>query len=163
MRLKISEALEFLVEMEKDIENVRRCLLFLDKKNALCKICFHKTSVSSRDAAKNLDCSIEEIVKSIVVTDGKKSMLLLLSGNGKIDFTRFSGFRMATAQEVFESTGYRIGSVSPFDLKIPVFMDKKLLSLKVTRPACGSTCVGVEIAPKELKRVCNAKVLEFSV
>lgn len=163
MELELNKALELFEELRRDIENVIRCVKFLKSKNAKCKIYVHTKSITSEEASKALCCDIDEIVKSIVIVNNAgDSKLLLLQGNSRINFGKFRGFRLANAEEISKITGFRIGSVSSFDIKIPILMDKKLFEKDNLRPACGSTCVGLEISPQELKRVCNAKTEDIS-
>jgi Cys-tRNA(Pro) deacylase len=98
------------------------------------------TARSAEDAAKALNCEINQIVKSLVVSAGGRFYTFLVPGNERLDFSlipevlKTIDARMATADEVKRVTGYSIGGIPPFGHKeklktyiYPNFPEDKLL------------------------------------
>lgn len=168
LKLNSKELKIILNEIRKDKENIERVRNFLTSSNIEFKFSLHRKSRTAREAASHMQVDLKEIVKSLVFIGDEKGYVILIQGDKKIDEEKLekilgvSSLRLANPNEVKNLTGYRVGSVSPFDLKLEVIMDKSILNLNKARPAAGSTCLGVEINPEDLKKVSDAKVEKVS-
>lgn len=100
----------------------------LEKLNIPHRVFQHERPVMSfEQAASDRNQRPEQIVRSILfqVRPGE-FLMVLMAGRDQVDWRKLrqlvkrSRVRMATEEEVFEVTGYRIGTVSPFGLKNPV-------------------------------------------
>ncbi len=81
-----------------------------------------KSARSAQEAAIANKCEVCNIVKSLFIISDEDCVVVLVPGDKRIDFDRFNEvvgkvYRMATADEVEESTGYKIGGVTPFGHK----------------------------------------------
>ena len=84
-----------------------------------------------------------------------------MRGSDKIDFDKLRketdrDFRVTQISEVKTLTGLEPGAVCPILLKIPVFVDQKVLRLKHINFGSGNHMFGLEIATENLK-----KLIEF--
>jgi Cys-tRNA(Pro)/Cys-tRNA(Cys) deacylase len=91
---------------------------------------------SFEQAASDRNQRPEQIVRSILFqVRPEEFVLVLMAGPEQIDWRKLrqlvkrSRVRMATEEEVFEVTGYKVGTVSPFGLKnqIRVMIDASVL------------------------------------
>lgn len=168
LKLNTTELTTLLKEIGKDKENIERVKNFLASSNLEFKFSLHRKSRTAREAASHMQVNLEEIVKSLVFLGDENGYVILIQGDRKIDEEKLrktlgvDTLKLANPSEVKELTGYRVGSVSPFDLDLEVIMDRPILDLDKARPAAGSTCLGVEINPKDLKKISNAKVKRVS-
>jgi Cys-tRNA(Pro)/Cys-tRNA(Cys) deacylase len=97
----------------------------------------HEMPVTSfEQAASDRNQRPEQIVRSILFqVRPEEFVLVLMAGPEQIDWRKLrqlvkrSRVRMATEEEVFEVTGYKVGTVSPFGLKnqIRVMIDASVL------------------------------------
>jgi Cys-tRNA(Pro)/Cys-tRNA(Cys) deacylase len=91
---------------------------------------------SFEQAASDRNQRPEQIVRSILFqVRPEEFVLVLMAGPEQIDWRKLrqlvkrSRVRMATEEEVFEVTGYKVGTVSPFGLKnqVRVMIDASVL------------------------------------
>jgi prolyl-tRNA editing enzyme YbaK/EbsC (Cys-tRNA(Pro) deacylase) len=74
---------------------------------------------TSRMAADALGCTVPEIAKSIVFTDGERAYVVVISGDKRVDPGKLGALvgakvRVGDADTVRRLTGYVIGGVPPF-------------------------------------------------
>jgi len=109
----------------------------LEKMNIPHQVFRHERPVMSfEQAASDRNQRPEQIVRSILfqVRPGE-FVMVLMAGRDQVDWRKLrqlikrSRVRMATEEEVFDVTGYRIGTVSPFGLKnqVRVMIDASVL------------------------------------
>jgi len=152
----INQAKKVLKEIKEDYDNIKRVIDYLKAKNISARITIHSQSVSAQTAAEEMDCGPEEIIKTLVFVADGNPLLVLVQGSRRVDEDRLrqvlqaDDLRLAQPEEVVEHTGYRVGSVSPFDLDLPAIADATLLEQEEVRPAAGSTCVGAILRPQDL-------------
>jgi prolyl-tRNA editing enzyme YbaK/EbsC (Cys-tRNA(Pro) deacylase) len=130
---------------------------------------FPATTRTAQDAAREIGCTVGEIVKSLVFKADGEAVVVLCSGADRVDETRLkavlgaSGIRRATAEEAKTSTGFAIGGVPPFghatDLR--VIVDQGLFAFSVVWAAAGLPDAVFPIAPADLVRL--ARALEADV
>jgi prolyl-tRNA editing enzyme YbaK/EbsC (Cys-tRNA(Pro) deacylase) len=122
---------------------------------------FPATTRTAQDAAREIGCTVAEIVKSLVFLADGAPVVVLCSGADRVDETRLTavlgaaGVRRATADEAKTSTGYAIGGVPPFAhaTEIRVIVDDGLLAFPTVWAAAGLPDAVFPIAPAELVRL----------
>jgi prolyl-tRNA editing enzyme YbaK/EbsC (Cys-tRNA(Pro) deacylase) len=125
---------------------------------------FPATTRTAQDAAREIGCTVGEIVKSLVFLAGGAAVVVLCSGADRVDESKLaavlgvSGVRRATADEAESSTGYAIGGVPPFghatDLR--VIVDAGLLAFTTVWAAAGLPDAVFPITPGDLVRLAGA-------
>ncbi len=99
---------------------------------------------TASEAAATVDCSLGQIVKSLMFQSGDAPILVLASGVNQVDLeilTRFIGSpcNLANASFVRQHTGFTIGGVAPVGhpSPIPTFIDEDLLKYEIVWAAAG--------------------------
>jgi len=153
----------------KEIERVKE---FLKDKNPRLKIIELDEDTSTAFlAAQALGTEVGQIAKSILFKTKNDSYLMVVStGDVKIDSKAVknlvgSKVRMATAEEVRETTGFNIGGVCPFALKteIPIFLDESLKRYDVVYAAAGTDNTALPITFEELCNVTGGTACKVSI
>ena len=125
---------------------------------------FPATTRTAQDAAREIGCTVGEIVKSLVFVAGGDPVVVLCSGAARVDESKLtgllgtSGVRRATADEAKSATGYAIGGVPPFAhaSEVRVIVDRGLLSFATVWAAAGLPDAVFPIEPAELVRLSAA-------
>jgi prolyl-tRNA editing enzyme YbaK/EbsC (Cys-tRNA(Pro) deacylase) len=114
-------------------------------------------------AAKAHNVEPAQIAKTICLSVGERTLLVVTSGTGRLDNRKlkdvFGGKgRMLNAEEVLAVTSHPVGGVSPFGLPtpLPVYCDVSLRRFKEVVPAAGSTNAAVRIATERLAELTSA-------
>lgn len=115
-------------------------------------------------AAKALNCSPENIAKTLSFDVNNNTILIVTSGDMKIDNAKFKNKfnvkpRMLKFEEVEEKTGYPVGGVCPFNLKgnVIVFLDISLKRFHYIYPACGTPNSAILLCIDELEKYSDFK------
>lgn len=117
-------------------------------------------------AAQALGTEVGAIVKSLVVLIDEKPALAMVSGDRRADLSKlarlFDGSKaeMARGAVVKEITGFAIGGVPPL-LALPAVMDRSLFRYDEVWAAAGSPYAVFPIAPSELARLADARVVDL--
>jgi Cys-tRNA(Pro) deacylase len=156
----------FLDLIEEDLENIRRVIGFCKEKDLDVEFMVHAKSETVDESAENVGISEDKIVKTLVFKAGEEFIAVLCPGNQRVSEEKLEeitgeDIRMANPSEVEENTGYIVGGVSPFDLDIPVFMEKSILENEEVKPASGSRVIGVSVDPEELKETIDARTFDI--
>jgi Uncharacterized conserved protein, COG2606 len=124
---------------------------------------------SSELAAKALGCSIAEIAKSIVFVDEHNTLVVVLSGDKRVDIRKLCdavglNLRMATPEEVYTRTGYRVGGVPPFPHSggVRVVVDRSIQRFDSVWAAAGDHNSLMRVPTADLIRVSGNVVLDIS-
>lgn len=124
------------------------------------------TTHTAEDAAVAVGCQVGAIVKSLVFLAGGEPLIVLASGQNRVDTGVLgaalgTAVRMADAKTVKSATGYSIGGVPPFGHtgRIRTVMDEDLLAYRQVWAAAGAATAVFPIAPDELARISAAEVL----
>jgi prolyl-tRNA editing enzyme YbaK/EbsC (Cys-tRNA(Pro) deacylase) len=125
-------------------------------------------TATAADAAKAAGCTLEQIVKSIVLFCDGKPVLALVPGDRRADvdkIARAAGARegrIARAAEVEEATGFAPGAVAPFPLPNVerVLIDQSLLGHDVVWIGAGSTSHIAAMNPADLERLACARSMD---
>ncbi|MDP9265520.1 MAG: YbaK/EbsC family protein [Chloroflexota bacterium] len=132
---------------------------------------FPAATRTATDAAREIGCGVEEIVKSLVFRAGDEMVVALCSGADRVDEARLasaigaSSVRRATAGEAKSATGYPIGGVPPFGHATPlrVVADRRLLDFDRVWAAAGLPDAVFPIAPADLVRLGSASIADVAV
>ena len=125
---------------------------------------FPATTHTAQDAAREIGCTVAEIVKSLVFLADGAPVMVLCSGADRVDEAKLrallgaSGVRRATADEAKTATGYAIGGVPPFAhaTQVRVVVDRGLLAFATVWAAAGLPDAVFPIAPVDLARLSSA-------
>lgn len=125
---------------------------------------FGATTHTAQDAAREIGCTVAEIVKSLVFLADGAAVVVLCSGASRVDEAKLrsilgaSGVRRATADEAKSATGYAIGGIPPFAHTAPVrvVVDRGLLALATVWAAAGLPDAVFPIVPADLVRLAAA-------
>ena len=139
------------------IEQVRDYLKQFNRDNDIIEMNISTATVP--EAAKALDVIPARIAKSISLKKGETAIVVVTSGDMKLDNSKFKnhfGFkaRMLSAQEALRFTGHAIGGVCPFGLSsgIEVFLDVSMRRFQTVFPACGSGNSAIELTLDDLNK-----------
>ena len=123
---------------------------------------FTEPTATSEQAAQVLNCQLGQIAKTISVFVGKKPILVLMSGDMKLDNKKFKaqfGTRphMIPVLEVEDLIGHAVGGVCPFAVNdgVEIFLDESLKRFEFIFPAAGSDNSLVKLYLAELDRYIN--------
>lgn len=158
---------EFLGFIEQDLENVKRVRKIIENEGLEdAKFIVHPKAETVDEHTKNTGVEEKEIIKTLIFI-GKRPIAVLCPGDTSVETERLeeileTDVRMADPQEVKEETGYVIGGVSPFDLDVPVYMEKDILEMDRVKPAAGSRVIGVDLRPEDLRDLNDAEVVDVS-
>jgi len=126
---------------------------------------FAATTRTAQDAAREIGCTVAEIVKSLVFLADDAPVVVLCSGADRVDESKLravlgaAGVRRATADEAKAATGYAIGGVPPFAhaTVARVIVDNGLMGFATVWAAAGLPDAVFPIAPAELVRLAAAQ------
>jgi len=124
---------------------------------------FPATTRTAQDAAREIGCTVAEIVKSLVFLADGEPVVVLCSGADRVDETKLraalaaAGVRRATADEAKAATGFAIGGVPPFGHAAPVrvVIDRGLRAFPIVWAAAGLPDAVFPITPADLARLSN--------
>ena len=107
---------------------------------------FEDSTATSEQAAQVLNCQLGQIAKTISVFVDKKPVLVLMSGDMKLDNKKFKAQfscrpHMIPAAEVENLIGHAVGGVCPFAVNegVPIYLDESLKRFENIFPAAGSS------------------------
>ncbi len=142
---------------------------FLDN-NKLEAVQFEEGSTPTAEtAADKLGVTVGQIAKSILLK-GKNGgfYLIVCAGDKRIDTKKAklltgTKTRMATADELFETLGFRPGEVCPFrESEVPYFIDNSLSVYETVYPAAGTDSSGVPVAYDRLIEITGAGLCDVT-
>ena len=120
---------------------------------------FSVSSATVELAAQALNCDPARIAKTLSFKVNEAPILIVASGDTKVDNSKFKGFfhtkaKMLTADEAVELIGHAVGGVCPFAVKegVTIYLDESLKRFKTVFPACGSASSAIELSIPELER-----------
>lgn len=123
---------------------------------------FDESSATVSEAAKRLNCDEDLIAKTLSFKINEEVILIVLSGNTKIDNSKYKSVfhtkaKMLEFNEVEPLIGHAIGGVCPFAINdgIKVYLDKSLKKYEYVYPACGSDNSAIKLTIEELEKYSN--------
>jgi prolyl-tRNA editing enzyme YbaK/EbsC (Cys-tRNA(Pro) deacylase) len=123
-------------------------------------------------AAQALSTAVGAIVKSLVVLADGRPSVAMVSGDQRADLGKVAALfgvaevQMARGAAVKEITGFAIGGVPPLledneGNRLPALMDRELFRFDEVWAAAGSPYAVFPIAPGELERLTDARVVDL--
>ena len=123
---------------------------------------FDDSSATVKEAAIRIGCDEDEIAKSLAFQVNDTYILIIVSGNSKIDNHKYKSefntkAKMIPYDDVETIIGHAAGGVCPFGINegILVYLDESLKKHKIIYPACGSSNSAVKLTLKELEDASN--------
>ena len=143
------------------IEKVREYFRQFEMENRILES--ELSSATVELAAKAFNCESDRIAKSLSFKVDEKPVLILCSGEVRIDNQKYKGkfktkAKMLSPDEVRELIGHEIGGVCPFGINegVSVYLDNSLKKYQTVFPACGSSNSAIELTPDELEKYSSA-------
>jgi prolyl-tRNA editing enzyme YbaK/EbsC (Cys-tRNA(Pro) deacylase) len=150
-------------------EPVERVAGFLREAGAEARLEeFGSGTPTARDAARTVGCTLDRIVKSLVLVCDGGSVLVLVPGDRRADLAKVAAAtgaadaRVATAAEVETATGFAPGGVAPFPPAegVRVLVDRSLLAHDRVWVGAGSPTHLAALRPTELLRLAHAEPID---
>ena len=123
---------------------------------------FSVSSATVKDAAIAVGCTEDEIAKSLTFLIDNKPIMILTSGNSKIDNAKYKAefhikATMIPFADVEKLIGHAVGGVCPFGINdnVQVYLDISLKKYDIVYPAAGSDMSAVKLTIAELEKVSN--------
>lgn len=120
---------------------------------------FEESSATVELAAAAVGCEPERIAKSISLILEDKPIIIMVSGEAKIDNRKYkeqfhAKAKMIPFDEVEEAIGHAPGGVCPFGIKsgVTVYLDESLKRFETVFPAAGSSNSAIELNLEELEK-----------
>lgn len=131
---------------------------------------FAESTRTADDAARAVGTTVGSIVKSLVFVAGETPILVLVSGDHRLDVKKLAAFigqkvRRASADEAQAASGFAIGGVPPLGhpQPLPVYVDDNLLGYDLVYAAAGTPHAVFAIAPADLVKATGGVVLDLAV
>ncbi len=128
-------------------------------------------TMTAQDAAAQLHVPLETIIKTILFTDEKQAPILaILTGDKRADRKKLatvvgsSKVRVGTPEVTRELTGFEVGVMPPVAHKtrITTVIDQKVMSFNNVYGGSGTAEALLEIDPRDIARLTDAKVASIS-
>ena len=123
---------------------------------------FSVSSATVKEAAIALNCKEKEIAKTLSFLVDDKPILIVTSGDQKIDNSKYktefhTKAKMIPFDEVENKIGHGVGGVCPFGINddVKVYLDTSLKRFKTIYPACGTSNSAVKLTIEELEKTSN--------
>ena len=123
---------------------------------------FEISSATVVEAAVAVGCTEGEIAKTLSFFVGDNPILIVVSGNAKIDNAKYKKefkikAKMIPYSDVEKYIGHSVGGVCPFGVKenVKVYLDSSLEQFETVYPACGSSNSAVKLTLTELEKASN--------
>lgn len=123
---------------------------------------FHESTATVREAAEALGCKDAEIAKTMAFLVDDSPILIVASGDKKIDNHKFketfhTKAKMIPSDELERLIGHTAGGVCPFGINsnVKVYLDVSLKEFDTVYPACGTSNSAVKLTIPELEEASN--------
>lgn len=143
------------------IEKVKKYFASLGEPERVIE--FEESTATSELAAQALNCEVGRIAKSISLMVDGKPILILISGDMKVDNKKFKarfGTRphMLAFDDVERLIGHAVGGTCPFAVNegVTIYLDESLKRFDVLYPAAGNDRSCARLALDELEKYINA-------
>lgn len=138
---------------------------YLDQQQVTYRLLPHtKPTTNIEETARQRNITPEIMVKSILLRDmGNQYVLACVPGNQSVDPKKVRAIlnsrRMTCASysEIFNITGYNLGTVTPLQLKtkIPIVFDLLIKQVDEVTISSGSDMAGIALNSKDLIALCH--------
>ena len=120
---------------------------------------FDVSSATVELAAQALGCEPCRIAKTLSFMVDGKAILIVTSGDAKIDNPKYKArfgakAKMLSPEEAEDLIGHAVGGVCPFGIRdgVMVYLDESLKRFSTVFPACGSSNSAIELTIDELEK-----------
>lgn len=125
---------------------------------------------SAVDVQRACNCSLPQVLKTLLFLAGETAILAIVPGDRKVNqdklkaLLQVADLRMAKPDEVYELTGYKVGTVSPFNVsRCAVVIEEDILKLGSVIVGSGNACDLIEISPRDLALKTSAKIEKITL
>jgi prolyl-tRNA editing enzyme YbaK/EbsC (Cys-tRNA(Pro) deacylase) len=147
--------------VSNSLRGSKRVSTYLEEKEIEARVVtLDKSTRTSQLAADALGCTVAEIAKSIVFKAGNGAMVVIISGDRRVDAKKVSahlGLKVgnADADSVKTLTGYTIGGVPPFphNSGVKVLLDRSLNRFERVWAAAGTPNSVMNLAVEQLRGI----------
>jgi len=147
--------------VSNSLRGSKRVSAYLEERGIQARVVILDESTrTSQLAADALGCTVAEIAKSIAFKAGEQAVVVVISGDRRVDAKKVSahiGVKVgnADADTVKELTGYAIGGVPPFphDPAVKVLLDWSLTRFEKVWAAAGTPNSVMNLAVEQLKSI----------
>ena len=140
------------------IEKAREYLKTYGLENQIME--FDVSSATVEKAAIAIGCKEEEIAKSLSFIVDEKPIIIVASGNSKVDNAKYktefhTKAKMIPFDDVERMTGHAAGGVCPFGVNgdVTIYLDESLKRYETVYPACGSSNSAIKLTPAQLESI----------
>ncbi|MFA5868360.1 MAG: YbaK/EbsC family protein [Candidatus Bathyarchaeia archaeon] len=152
--------------MSNNLRGSRRVSAYLAERGIEARVVtLDESTRTSQLAADALGCTVAEIAKSIVFRAGEGAVVVVISGDRRVDAKKVSaqmGVKVgnADADTVKALTGYVIGGVPPFphDAGVKVLLDRSLTRFERVWAAAGTPNSVMNLAVAQLRGIAGDPV-----
>ena len=142
------------------IEKAREYLKKYDLDSSILE--FDVSSATVEKAAYAIGCMEAEIAKSLSFIVDEKPIIIVASGNSKVDNSKYKAefhtkAKMIPFDQVETMTGHAAGGVCPFGVNenVTIYLDVSLKRYETIYPACGSSNSAIKLTPEKLEEITN--------
>lgn len=158
----------YIITATMEQEKTTKVMAYLDRMGINYRMLPHRQEAKTCElAAEERGVPLDEMIKSILLRDKKgRRVLACLTGEANLDPKKvvqylegYARLSFASAEEISEILGYKMGSVAPIDLKtqIPVVLDTTIKSKDKVNISSGDPRLGLELKTEDfIKCVPNA-------
>jgi len=152
--------------VSNNLRGSRRVSAYLAERGIEARVVtLDESTRTSQLAADALGCTVAEIAKSIVFRAGEGAVVVVISGDRRVDAKKVSaqmGVKVgnADADTVKALTGYVIGGVPPFphDAGVKVLLDRSLTRFERVWAAAGTPNSVMNLAVAQLRGIAGDPV-----
>jgi len=127
------------------------------------------TPRTAKDVERIYGCPLNRILKTLVFTGEKESMMVIAPGDKRVDvnklkkITKQDNIRIAKPNEVEEITGHKIGDVTPFGIErnIKKIIDESVFKNQIVNIGSGKAEIGIELNSEELKKALDMFIADI--
>lgn len=120
---------------------------------------FSVSSATVKDAAIAVGCTEDEIAKSLTFITSDGPIMIVASGNSKIDNSKFKAefhtkATMIPFNDVEKTIGHAVGGICPFGINdnVKIYLDISLKKHIIVYPAAGNDKSAVKLTIEELEQ-----------
>ncbi|MBO8138406.1 MAG: YbaK/EbsC family protein [Desulfotomaculum sp.] len=147
------------------VNHVRKYLKNYDEK--LEPIEFEESTSTVEEAARTLGVQPAQIAKSILFRAGENYALFVTAGDVRVNQKKAKALlggkaKLASREEVENITGYKVGGVCPFALKVnvPIYLDKSMERFDVVYTAAGTANSALPISLDKLQEITGGTIVD---
>jgi prolyl-tRNA editing enzyme YbaK/EbsC (Cys-tRNA(Pro) deacylase) len=134
---------------------------------------FETTTATSQQAADNIGCELGQIVKSLAFIVDEKPIVVLASGDQRVDDKKLAGIfdvgrkkvKVASSEQCVALYGYMPGGVPPLAHRtpgLPVYIDDSLLRYQQIYAAGGAHNAIFPVTPTQLAQISDGQVVDVA-